>query len=133
MRTIFAVAAFCAAITVAAAADKSGVDFTTVLMGPNAEPIQQVGRDGKNENATLGDVALMALLSELPEDKITTSADVEKKWKRSQLAEKIYKKTAVVLAPEEISMIKDRIAKSASTAALGAAWPLLDPTLRHQN
>jgi len=73
---------------------------------------------------TLGEVAVTALESQLEEDKQATGAD---KFKRDELARKIYGKKDVALPAEEIATIKDRIGKSFGAMVVGAAWRMLDP------
>lgn len=76
--------------------------------------------------ATLGDIAVAALLAPLQSDQNLSPTD---KFKHAELARKIYDKTGVVLSSEDISTIKDRIGKAYAAAVVGAAWPLLDPSL----
>jgi hypothetical protein len=77
--------------------------------------------------ASLGDLALVALLAQTEEDK---NLDPRKKYERDQLARKIFKNADAILSPEEIALIKERIGKVYGPGPIGAAWPLLDPTLR---
>jgi hypothetical protein len=121
----------------APAGERQGIDFTQVLAGANGEvltqgakdckPGQLPGKDCPLEPQTLGDVALVALLAMIDEDR---NLDPRKKWERDQLARKVFGNRQAALSPEEIALIKDRIGKVYGPAQVGAAWPLLDPTLR---
>jgi hypothetical protein len=123
-------------VSLAGAAEMRGIDFTQRLVGANGEPLWQGGRDCKpdqvpgrdctREQQTLGDVALVALLAMIDEDK---NLDPRKKFERDQLARKVFRAKNAALSAEEIALIKERIGKVLGPAQVGAAWPLLDPTL----
>jgi len=120
-----------------ALAEERGIDFTQIVIGVTGEPLTQAGKDckpgqvpGKDcplEPQTLGDLALVALLAQIDEDR---NLDPRKKYERDQLARKIFKNRNAALSPEEIALIKERIGKVYGPAQVGAAWPLLDETLR---
>lgn len=114
------------------------VDFTQILTGPDGKPLP--GMDCKAEQGkpdpvpgqtcsalTLSDAAVVALEAVLEEDR---SADPKKKFENDQLARKVYKQKSIVLLLDEVTKIKDRIGKAFGAAVVGAAWPILDPTLR---
>jgi hypothetical protein len=119
------------------------IDFTKPLIGVSGEAIWNPGADcvsqipdkpqpvpGKTcskENVTLGDAAVGALEATLQSDQ---NEDPLKKFKRDQLARKIYKQKSIVLSSEEITEIKDRIGKAYGAAIVGAAWPMIDPSLQ---
>ena len=99
------------------------IDFTASIIGIDGKPM--MNGDPKVPVAlTLGEVAVTALESQLEEDKQATGAD---KFKRDELARKIYGKKDVALPAEEIATIKDRIGKSFGAMVVGAAWRMLDP------
>jgi hypothetical protein len=109
------------------AAMAADIDFTQILKGPNGDTLMQVGKDGKTpEPATLGDTAGVALEAVTDEDR---NVDGKVKFDRDMLARKIYGNAHAALSAEEIALIKQRIGKVYGPAQVGAAWPLLDPTL----
>lgn len=116
------------ALTVSAAAQNRTIDFTQVIKNLNGEPFTTQGvtqkPDAKPENLTLGDVAVNALETPVPDDSKLTGED---KFKMDLLARKVYKAKSVSLTPEEIKTIKDRIGKIYAATVVGAAWRLLDP------
>jgi hypothetical protein len=108
------------------------IDFTQALTGINGDELKQCA---KNDEAgkclelvsmTLGDVALYALIVPSEDEK---NLDPKKKFERDRLARRIYKNAHAMLSPEDVALIKERIGKTASVVQVGAAWPLLDPTL----
>jgi hypothetical protein len=103
------------------------MDFTQVLNGPNNEPLPLTTLEGKTTQMTLGDAAAMALEASLDEDR---NAAGTAKFERDQLARKVYKNAHVVLSPDDLHTIKDRIGKAWGAAVVGAAWPIVDPTLK---
>lgn len=103
------------------------IDFTQSLTGANGVIITQQTQDGKSEPMTLGDAALISLLTLIDEDR---NLDAKKKFERDRLARRIYKNQHAVLSPEDQALIKERIGKVYGPAQVGAAWPLLDPTLQ---
>lgn len=112
----------------ASAQDKPRViDFTKPLIGIDSKPIIK-DKDGK-EPMTLGDAAVIALETSADDDRTQSG---EEKFKRDQLARKIYNQKDVVLSIEEIALIKTRIGKILVPAVIGAAWPLLDPSTKGQ-
>jgi len=101
------------------------IDFTTALVGLDGKPM--MNGDPKTPVAlTLGEVSVTALEAQLEEDRTATGAD---KFKRDELARKVYQKKSVALTAEEIATIKDRIGKSFGAMVVGAAWRLLDPAV----
>ena len=140
MRIVVCIVALMCVSTAALAANPTPLDFTQVLIGINGKPITQPSPDCKSSevggkdcplvDVTLSDVAIGALEASLDEDR---TADIKKKFARGMLAQDIYRKKQIVLSPDDVSLIKDRIGKSYSTAVVVAAWPLLDPTLTTDN
>jgi hypothetical protein len=100
------------------------IDFTAKLYTVGNKPI--VRDSASKEAMTLGDAAVEALESITDEDR---NAPAAKKFERDRLARKVYQQSAVVLSVEEVAEIKDRIGKLYGAAVIGAAWPLLDPSL----
>lgn len=113
------------AASLVVAADKKGIDFTAPIIGLDGKPMMN-GDPKEPVPLTLGEVAITALESTIEEDKQATGAD---KFKRDELARKVYKQKYVVLTSEEISTIKERIGKSYGAMVVGAAWRMLDAAL----
>lgn len=74
---------------------------------------------------TLDTVLVNSLLSTLDEDKNLPGTE---KFKLFQLAMKISDASEVDLSAEEISTIKDRVAKSYTTLVVGKVWNMIDPS-----
>jgi hypothetical protein len=102
-------------------------DFTHLLIGVNGKPIPQDSKTA--EPLTLGDAAVIALEAALDEDRSLPGVE---KFKRDQLARKIYQKKDVTLSLSEATLIFERIGKVWSPNVVGAAWPFLDPTYRNK-
>lgn len=118
------------------------IDFTQLLIGVDGSALFQAGADclpqpadkpalipGRTcakEELSLSDVSVGALESMLESDR---NEDAKKRFERDLLARKVYKKKEVTLSAEEITQIKDRIGKAYGPSIVGAAWPLLDPSL----
>lgn len=112
-----------ALVVSAAAQTPRTIDFTQPLISIVGKPMLQDPKDPASA-ITLGDAAVLALETATEDDK---GASGEDKFKRDQLARKIYGKKDVALTVEEIALIKTRIGKVETPAVVGAAWPLLDP------
>lgn len=100
------------------------VDFTQVLHDAHGEPfVAQVDPQPAPQRAmTLGDVAVNALETPLPDD---AKLSGEEKFKMDELARLVLSKKAHP-TPEQIATIKARIGKMYSPALVGAAWLILD-------
>ncbi len=98
------------------------LDFTQRLTAVDGSLLQNGGAKPPAP-LTLGDVAVMALETESQGE---TLSGLEK-FKLDTLARKIYRQKDVVLALDELVMIKDRIGKVEPPIVVGAAWRLLDP------
>jgi hypothetical protein len=135
MRALFVL--FVLAPVVALAADTREIDFTQVLHTLDGKPMVwtcstpvKQGEACPEEAqvlATLSDVAVTALETTTDSDR---SMDPMAKFKLDVIAHKIYKNAHAVLPVEDITTIKDRIGKVYGPAQIGAAWPLLDPSLK---
>ena len=110
------------------AAEPAFIDFTQPITGLDGKPISQ-GDPKSPIVLTLGDVATTALETMIDEDK---SATGETKFRLDELARKIYQNKHAVLSVEEVALIKTRIGKLFSPITVGAAWRLLDPSLREK-
>ncbi len=113
------------------------IDFNQPLTTFTGKPLLQRGdcpppKAGQDDTCdqvitTLGDVATTAPLIQLQADQ---NEEPLKKFQRDRLARRIYK-AKVVLTPEDVALIKDRIGRAYGPVQVGASWPLLDPTLRN--
>lgn len=116
------------------------VDFSQVLKGPDGKvlPSGDCARDEADKAGvktcveyrplTLGDAACVALEATFDEER---KEDGTAKFPRDQLCRKIYGEKSVQLSPDDAHEIKTRIRKAFSAAVVGAAWPLLDATLKN--
>ena len=112
------------------AADKKTptLDFTQEITDLDGKPVPS--GNVKEPNLTLGAVAVNALENMLEEDRQQSG---EAKFKNDELARKVYKSKAAVLTVEEIALIKARIGKTYGALVVGAAWRLLDPSVKKEN
>lgn len=104
------------------------VDFTKELRGFDGKPIMN-GDPKSPEPMTLGDAAVTALDTPIDTDRGEAG---DAKFKRDELARKIYHQKSVVLTVEEMATIKERIGKYWGPVVVGAAWPLLDPAQKKE-
>lgn len=103
------------------------IDFTQVLKSLTDDDLTNVGPDGNTKvPLTLGGAAAIALEQMTDDDR---NIDPKVKFDRDQLARKVYKNAHAVLSPDDIATIKQRIGKVYGPSVIGAAWPILDPTL----
>jgi hypothetical protein len=100
------------------------IDFTQPLKGIDGKPLK-ASTDKDSLNLTLGDVAAGALESPIGDTPQTSGLE---KFKRDELARRIYGKKDVALTLDEITQIRDRIGLADPPYLIGAAWPLLDAT-----
>ena len=105
------------------AAPVPAIDFAATLNGLDGKPISLMA---DKTPFTLGDAAVAALEDMTDSDKNASGLE---KFKLDELARKIYGKKHVVLHPEEITLIKERIGKIYGPVIVGAAWRLLDPAM----
>lgn len=123
MRRLLICSSFCIAALAVDAPRR--IDFTAPLLRLDGKPMR--ASDAKDAPVmTLGDAAVGALEAVTEEDRNTAGID---KFKRDQLARKVFEKRDAVLTVEEIALIKDRIGKVYAPSVIGAAWPMLDPSL----
>jgi hypothetical protein len=99
------------------------IDFTKPLVSFDGKVMKQ--SDAKDAPIlTLWDVSVVALETLLEDDRTLPGID---KFKRDQLARKIYLRSNVEVSPEDIALIRGRIGKVYGPAVIGAAWPMLGP------
>ena len=125
------VAGLLAMVMVATAlqAQSRSINFTEVMKGLNGAEIMQPGatQNDKPTPLTLGDIVVNALTTPLQADQTLSGED---KFKMFLLAQRVFGKKAVTLAPDELKIIKDRIGKVyGASIIVGVAWEALDPTL----
>jgi hypothetical protein len=114
-------------LMLAVSAHAATINFDQPLTAIDGKPIMQNPQDPKSAAVTLGDVAVNALETQTQDDAKMTGLD---KFKLDALAHKIYKNKAADLTPDEVASIKDRIGKIYPQLFVGAAWRLLDPSLK---
>jgi hypothetical protein len=125
----FLYALLLSAATLAGAQVKGTIDFTQPLHGLDGKPILLTA-EKNSPAATLGDVAVNALESVTDQDRGLTG---QVKFQRDELARHIYGNKHAVLSIEDVSLIKDRIGQVYGPLVVGAAWPLLDPSMKAEN
>lgn len=127
-----------ALLSPAIAAEPVPIDFTQKLYGATGKALTQGGEDCKQgeipgKDCTTVDLTLEALAVQALELPIDTdrNEDPRKKFDRDSLARKIHADPAkVLLSVEDLALVKDRIGKVWNAPQVGAAWRLLDPTLK---
>jgi hypothetical protein len=115
-----------AAALLTTSAFAADVDFSAVLTDQDgATVIDCVGSDCAGKPPlTLGKVAMRALTASYQDEQ---SLAGEEKFKRGQLAEKVYAGGAVAISAEDTALIKRLIAKGYGPLIVLKAWRLLDP------
>lgn len=101
-------------------------DFSTPIKDLDGNVIMEAASvpDGSPKAVTLGRVAVNAVLQNYP-DEAGLAGDV--KVKRFMLAMKVVDAGEVELTAEEVTALKERIAKAYGPLVVGRAWALLDP------
>jgi len=95
------------------------INFTVILKNLAGKTL----KDGKKD-VTLKDVSINALLGNYKDENI----DGNEKLKRFMLATKISEATGEIeLENDDVTLIKDMIAKGYSTVVTARAWQILDP------
>ena len=99
-------------------------DFSAKMTDLEGKPIE----DGSPEKGafTLGQAAIRALTSPYPDEQ---NLAAEEKFKRAELAERIYKNPNLTLTAEETALVKKLIGKAYAPIIVLRAWPMLDPAL----
>lgn len=103
------------------------MDFSAVLTDQDGAPIIDcAGPDcASKPPLTLGKVAMRSLTASFEDERNLSG---EEKFKRGQLAEKVYSGGSVALSAEDTALIKRLIAKGYGPLIVLKAWRLLDPT-----
>lgn len=119
------------AFTIPALADAPRqINFTQVLMNPDGKAMRECADDPaprKDEecktwhSVTLGMIVLRALSQ--PEQGLASDISL----KRGQLGLRAYKAESLVLTADEITIIKNQIAKLYSPLIVAITFPMLDP------
>lgn len=118
------------ALTLTAQAQSRAIDFTQALKGLDGTPFTHPASTQKNaklEPLTLGDVAVNALETPIPDDVRLSGED---KFKMDELARKVYGAKSVTLTPDEIKTLKERIGKLYGATIVGEAWRMLEPAAK---
>lgn len=111
----------CFAFSLSAQVEK--VDFSQPLLAVNGKPITD---PETKKPMTLMDAAIDALEGVTPDDAREPGLE---KFKRDELARKIFGQKEVALDLDDRTLIRDRIGKVFAPNVVGAAWRILDPTL----
>lgn len=103
------------------------VDFSAVLTDIDGAPIPDCPSGtncAERPPLTLGRLAMNVLTATYPDEKTLSGED---KFKRGELALRVYKGGKVNLSVEDIAEIKGLVAKAYGPLIVRKAWPLLDP------
>ena len=112
-------------ITMALTSGAGAIDFATKFTQLDGTPFLDANGKQDDKPATLGTVAINALLANYPDEQ---SLAAEEKVKRFVLAEKIQlHPTDAMINVDDIALIKKLIAKSYPSLVVGQAWRILDP------
>jgi hypothetical protein len=117
---------FILAIMFGSSALAGEVDFSAILTDADGAPIADCATAdcaGK-PSLTLGKLAMRVLTASFEDEKNLTGED---KFKRGELAMRVYKGGTVSLAAEEVALLKRLVAKGYGPLIVLRAWPLLDP------
>lgn len=99
------------------------IDFNTVLLDLNGNPIQELDQDNTPVGITLKMVCLKALVTEVPDEKIEGA----ERYARYVIANKLTKATKPLnIKSEEVTKLKDLIGKMYTAIVVGRCWDLLD-------
>ena len=115
-----------AAVALATSAFAAEVDFSAVITdADNAPVIDCAGSDCAGKPPlTIGKLAMRALTASFEDERNLSG---EEKFKRGQLAMRVYDGGKVALSAEDTALIKRLVAKGYGPMVVLRAWPLLDP------
>lgn len=99
------------------------INFDTVLKGLDGAALKFATSVEETRDMTLKDASISGLTSHVAGDEHTSGED---KFKRYQLAQKVYAGGEVELTPEESSLIKQRIGKCYGPVVVGPAFVALN-------
>lgn len=103
------------------------IDFSQVLYAVDGKTALRTGEKDAPE-LTLRDVAVMALVRPYDDER---NLPPQKTFERGVLAQRIQRaQRPLKLRSEEVSQLKDLIAKAFGPAVTVAAWPMLDPAMK---
>lgn len=101
------------------------VDFSTIITDADGAPIIDCTTDcGGKPPLTLGRVSMRALTAIYNDE---PSLSGEDKFRRGELAMRVYKGGSVALTAEDTALLKRLIAKGYGPLIVLKTWPLLDP------
>lgn len=113
------------------AADKTTVDFTTILTDEDDKPVNECAEQGKEPRecktfraVTVGAIVLRALVA--PE----SGLQPDESAKRGQLGLSLYKSTAAELTPEDVVLIKKQVSKNFNPLLSIRVFRLIDSTVK---
>ena len=99
------------------------IDFNKPILDLSGKPVKQ-DDSAKSANATLGTVAVNALMAAYRDEDSLSGAD---KARRYALALKINKGGTVDLKSEDVTTIKTLIGKAFNPLIVGRAYEIIDP------
>lgn len=102
------------------------INFSTVLKNLKGVSIKTKDEDGKEIDMDLSFVSSNALLAEFPQQQNQPQEDGRSKQLRANLARKIFNGGVVEVTAEEITKIKERIAKAYGALIVGEAYDILE-------
>lgn len=114
-----------AVILFAAPAFAGEVDFSTILTNEDNAPIPDCTTTdcaGKPP-LTLGRLAMHVLAANFPDEQNLSG---EEKFKRGELALRVYKGGKVNISVEEAALVKKLVAKGYGPLIILKSWPMLD-------
>jgi len=80
------------------------------------------GKDAPEEDLTLKQVALTALLNDSPDERLTG----DQRFKLGRLAEKVYAGGEIEMKVDQIAKVRERIGLIWNTIVVARAWGLID-------
>lgn len=105
------------------AAPAAALDFTKPIVGLDGKPMTQCPpeKPACGETLTLSQVATAALT-------LQPNVQPNDKFKRYQLAQKVYEAKDVSLKAEEIALIKEAVSATMTAIVVGRVFEAIDPT-----
>ena len=100
------------------------INCDEVLKGLDEEPLKEKTKDGEI-NLTLGGICVSALMN-APSASSAKPLTGEDKFRRCQLAQRLYKGGERELSVGEAALLKELIGTRFAPVVIGATWPLLD-------
>jgi len=111
-------------------AEAREINFSAIVTDQDGAPILDcVGAGCTGPPLTLGSAAMRALVATFEDDK---NLPGEEKFKRGELALRVYKGGTVDLSAEDVALIKKQMAKGYGPIVVLRTWKLIDPESKDQ-